>query len=103
MDKPIFSRKIKCKHCGGNFKSKKERNTRKYICSNYDNYGKCVRIPIEEDFLKELITKRFQKEMSNEEMSEIVDEIIIEDKLLFEIHFKNSDKPIIFSEKYIQY
>lgn len=98
----IFSKLIKCVHCGGGFKSKLERGKRRiYVCSRYDNFHECVRIPIEEDFLKDLINRRYG-ELSDSEMRDIVDHIVIRDKLLLEIHFKN-DKPIIMSENFIQY
>ena len=97
----LFSKKIYCFHCEKRFKAKRERNKQKYLCSKYDNTGECVRIPIEEDFLKDLIFRRYG-EISESEMRDIVDHIVIRDKLLLEIHFKN-DKPIIMSENFIQY
>lgn len=98
----LFSKKIKCKHCGSNYIGRKYRNRRVYICSKKHNYGECVRVPIDEEFLKGLIERHFQREMTDEEIREEVDYIEIEDKLLFEIHFHNSD-PIIFSKNFIQY
>ncbi|GIN23142.1 zinc ribbon domain-containing protein [Siminovitchia fordii] len=103
INKPLFSRKVKCKMCGKNMKGKLEKGVRKYVCSSYDNYSLCQRTLIEEKSLRELIEKRHRREMSNEEISEIVDKIIVEDKHLFEIHLKNSDKPIIFGRNFIQF
>lgn len=97
---PLFSKKIKCIHCGGNFKAKTERGKRKYICSTYDNYGKCKRIPIEEDFLKQVIKKRFGENITDEEIKNKVERIEVEDKLLFKIYLKD-DQPIIYGRKHI--
>ncbi|MFO1442771.1 zinc ribbon domain-containing protein [Bacillus sp. Bva_UNVM-123] len=98
-----LSKKCRCKHCGKNMKFKKERLVHKYICSSYDNYGKCKRITIEEDFLKGLIQRRYQKEMTDQEIREVVDYIEIEDKLLLEIHFKDKTEPILCKGTFIQF
>jgi len=98
----LFSGKIKCKHCGSNYIGRKYRKRRVYICSRRHNYNECVRIPIEEEFLRGLIERHFQRKMTDTEIREIVDYIEVEDKLLFEIHFHNSN-PIIFSKNFIQY
>ncbi len=98
----LFSKKIKCKHCGGNFKSKKERGKRKYICSRYDNYGECRRVIIEEDFLIGVINKRYGKELSEKEIKSKVDYIEVEDKLLFTIYLTDME-PIVFSRHNIIY
>ena len=84
-----YSGKIICKKCGKNFKTKKERRKIKYICSGYDRLGKefCEREIITEKILDDLITFHYKKEMSNEEISILIN--------LIEIH---KDKWII---KYI--
>ncbi|MCM3110061.1 zinc ribbon domain-containing protein [Lederbergia lenta] len=103
MSKPLFSKKIKCSHCGKNFKAKLEKGKRKYVCSSYDNYGKCVRNVIEEDWFRDLIEKRYRKEeLTNEEIRERVDWIEFENKWKFVIHLKN-DKNIIYGDNFIQY
>lgn len=100
----LFSRKIKCKHCGKNFKGKKERKRRVYICSSYDNTGNCKREVLSEEFLIDLLIRRYGKdfEVSKENIQSIVESIIVEDKLTFTISLKN-DAPIIFGENFIQY
>ena len=103
MNKSLFYKKIVCIHCGGHFKSKKERGVRKYICSNYDNYGKCVRIPIKEESLLNVLKNRYENESDTKQLISIVEKIIVEDETLYEIHFNNSDVPIIFSRNFIQY
>lgn len=103
MDKPIFSRLIKCKHCNGNFKAKKERGTRKYVCSKYDNSGQCERHIIREDFLVDLIERRFQRKLSRGEIREEVSYIEVETRYKFKIFLKNESSPIIVSENFIQY
>lgn len=49
----LFSKKIKCLRCEKNYKGKKERNKKVYICSGYSNYGSyfCIRDQIDEDEL----------------------------------------------------
>lgn len=100
----LFSRKIKCAHCNKNFKAKKERGNRVYVCSTYDNYGKCRREVIHQDELIYLLRKRYGEdfEITKENIESTVDEIIVKDKWVFEIKLKN-DKPIIFGENFIQF
>jgi hypothetical protein len=100
---PALSKMIKCKHCNKNMKFKRERLIPKYICSSYDNYGKCVRTIIEEDFLISLIRRRYQKDLSEEEIREVVNYIEVEDKLLLEIHFKDGTDPILCKGNFIQF
>lgn len=100
----LFSRKIKCKHCGKNFKAKKERGKRVYVCSSYDNYGTCKREVIRQDDLIELLQRRYGEtfELTRSNIQNTVEEIIVEDKWTFEIKLKN-DKPIIFGNNFIQF
>lgn len=101
----LFSKKIKCVHCGGNYISKKERGKHKYICRNYDKLGKeyCRRIVISEEFLMELLNRRFEAdELTVEEMVDEVELIEVDEKLKFTINF-NNDEPIIFGDNFIQY
>lgn len=100
---PTFSKKIKCKSCSKNMKFKRERLIPKYICSSYDNHGKCKRTIIEEEFLKNLIQRRYQKEMTEEEIRDVVDYIEVEDKLLLEIHLKDGTDPILCKGAFIQF
>ena len=107
MDKNevLFSRKIKCKHCGKNYKGKKERGRRIYICSSYDNgTGNCKREVLSEEDLVELLLRRYGKEfeITKENIQNTVENIIVEDKWTFTINLKN-DKPIIFGDNFIQY
>lgn len=104
----LFSKKIQCTKCGKKFKSKKERNVRKYVCSTYDNYKKCERSIIKEDFILELLERRFGK-LSHEELSEKVIKVKVHDKkkienedaFHLEIELKNDD-PIILNYTYLQ-
>lgn len=100
----LFSRKIKCNHCGKNYKGKKERKRRVYICSSYDNFGKCKREVLTEEFLVDLLIRRYGEdfEMSKENIQNTVESICVEDKLTFTINLKN-DKPIIFGDNFIHY
>lgn len=101
--KILFSRKVKCAHCGGNFKSKLERGKRRvYVCSKYDNFGKCERVPIEQDFVLELLERRYGEKLELQERVEKVVRIIVEEKMKFTIELED-DAPIIFSDHYIQF
>jgi len=44
----LFSKKIKCKKCQGNFRGITERGKRKYLCSTYHNYRTCIRYKVDE-------------------------------------------------------
>lgn len=100
----LFSRKIKCAHCGKNFKGKLERGNRIYVCSSYDNFGKCKRIAIHEKFLLSLLTRRYRDDFvpTKENVQSIVEGIEVESKNIFTIYLKN-DEPIIFGENVIQF
>lgn len=89
----MFSKLITCKHCGRNFKAKIENKKRIYVCSSYDNYGKnsCERNAIEENFLKGLVQRRFQREMTDEEIRDVIEYIEVENSLLLEIHLKDQE------------
>lgn len=100
----LFSKKIFCHHCNGGMRIKTERGKRKYICSRHSNDSKvCSRESlIEESFLTCLIYKRYG-ELSDTEMRNIVDKIVVKKPLLFEITFTNGDESILFSENHIRY
>lgn len=102
--KSLFQKKIKCFHCLGSMKQKIERGKIKYVCSKYSNDStSCTRKAlIEESTLSCLIYKRYG-ELSNDEVREILDEIIVESNLLFEIKFVNGDESILFSRNHIRY
>ncbi|WP_144510025.1 hypothetical protein [Bacillus sp. FJAT-22090] len=74
----------------------------KYICSNYDNFGKCVRIPIEEEYLVELIENRLNVKVDRQAIEEHIELIKIEDAHLFEILIKDQES-ILFSRNGIRY
>lgn len=100
----LFSKKIICKNCGRKFKGKKERKKRVYICSGYDNYGACTRIPIKEELLVELLKRRYSEQFntSKENIQNVVKSIEVRGSMLFTINLVN-DIPIIFGDNYIQY
>lgn len=97
--KSLFYKLIKCNNCQSNFKSKNERGIIRYVCSNYDNKKGCPeRITIEEERLVKLINRRYGREMANEEIREVVVEVIIRSKTLFDIVLIDG-KPISFHER----
>jgi hypothetical protein len=115
---PLFSGLIRCPYCKGNYKAKKEKGKQKYICSTYDNYGQCRRIAIEEEFLLELLERRYGK-LTEDEIMDIVDYVEVFDKkvirkrneltgkierenvYMLTIHLKN-DQPIVLSGNFLQ-
>lgn len=102
-----FKSKIQCKHCSKFFRKKIEKGTPKFICGGYHNKtSHCAnrkRIVIFESDLRELINRRYGRELSNEDIVTNVDIIKIEDKNLLEIHFKDRNEPILLQENYIQF
>lgn len=98
--RPLFYRKARCGICGSSAKFKKDRNISKYICSNYENYGKCQRNWIREDRLRKAIFRRFRKEMTDSEIRESVSEVIFRSDTLFEIILTESH-PISYRERRI--
>jgi len=100
----LFSKLIKCKNCGKNFKSKKLRSRRAYLCSSYDNLGECQREVIYEDFLVELLKRRYGEDfqISRDNIVSVVESIEVEKRDVFIINLKN-DEPIEFGENFIHY
>ncbi|TCJ01607.1 recombinase zinc beta ribbon domain-containing protein [Cytobacillus praedii] len=99
-----FSKLVKCKLCNKTMKFKKESGGL-YCCSTYDNYGKehCQRTIVREEVLRELIERRHRREMTDQEIRDIVDYVIVESHLLMEIHFSNGDIPILLKGHHIQF
>ena len=97
---PLFNKKIRCSHCGGNFKKKKVRNKIRYVCSKHDNFGTCIRNPVDEIFLLELLESRFEKEFTKEDVKKEVDYIEVAGSMELEIHLFNQDN-IILGKKYL--
>lgn len=98
----LFNKKIKCFHCGSGFKLKKERSVNRYICSAYDNKGECIRIPIQEDFLIELIHKRLNMEVDRQLVEEYVELILVEETNLAEIFIKDQES-ILLSRTHLRF
>lgn len=100
----LFSKKIKCLHCGKNFKAKKEREKYKYLCSTYDNKGACKREVLHEEFLVDLLIRRYGEnfEVSKQNIQNTVEKIEVEDKWTFTIYLKN-DRPIIYGDDFVQF
>jgi hypothetical protein len=55
--KSLFYKKIKC-HCGQFYKSIREKNKVRYVCSGYANYRVCKRNTLDETLLIEMMSKR---------------------------------------------
>jgi ssDNA-binding Zn-finger/Zn-ribbon topoisomerase 1 len=97
----IFKGLIRCKKCQKAMKYKKRDNT--YICSTYDNSrGSCERVTVKVDFLKNLLDRRFDKDMSPEDIREVVEFVEVDGRLIFEIGIRE-DKNIICAGNFIQF
>lgn len=83
-------------------KKKNERGKTKYCCSSYDNLGTCKRVIIEEDYLIELIHKRFNQEVDRELVESYIEGILVEDKNLVEILIKDQES-ILMSKTHLRF
>lgn len=105
----LFKKKIICQHCNGFFKIKSERGKRKvYLCTNYDSRnGKCdKRIAIPEQQLIDVILKRYSIrgiEIDEDSIRGKVEEIIVEDRMLFRIKLNDFEDEIIYGKNHINY
>jgi hypothetical protein len=64
--------------------------------------GECIRIPIQEDFLVELIQKRLDKPINRQVVDEQIDSIIIEDTNLLEIFIRDQES-ILLSRTHLRF
>jgi hypothetical protein len=105
----LFTKLIKC-HCGSSMKGKLEKGKRKYICSLYSkNSTACKRIPVEESYLIELLSRRIDGELTRDILLQEVDYIVVfdkkkgreEDVYFLTIHMKHQED-IILADGYIQ-
>ena len=97
----LFYKTLRCAHCGGYFKVKRERSSRRiYVCTQYDNTGQCERNVIEEEYLVELLRGRLNEEITKEVIDREVMYISIEKTkpYLLTVQFYNQE-PIVFSRK----
>jgi hypothetical protein len=101
MGKSLFFKKIKCP-CGSNFKHKKYRSRSCYICTSADKKQCEFRIPIEESFIKDLIIRR-KGNLSDEEMVNCLDHIMVREKWDIEVYFKEDKLPMVIKGKFNQY
>lgn len=81
MSKPLFSKLIICKNCLKRYKAKKDRK-RFYVCSTYDNLGKdyCERGKVDQDYLLELLERRFERRLTEDEIKKEVNQIVTNGK-----------------------
>lgn len=106
----LFFKKLRCKHCGGSFKLKSERGKRNvYVCTNYDlRNGKCnKRVAIPEDTIINAVNKRYEIRkgitLSEKDVASKIKEIVIEDRLLFQISLEDFEDDIVYGTKHIIY
>lgn len=101
-NKSLFYKTIFCFYCQSGMKRKKERGSVKYCCSQYDNFGKCRRNIIEEDYLIELIKKRLEVDVTREVVEEYVESIVVEEKNLVEIFIRGQES-ILMSKTHLRF
>jgi hypothetical protein len=95
--KSLFYKKLRCKNCSKGMKLKTERGIKKYICSTYDTTRGCKRIIVKEDYLIDLLLRRFKTEDIQSHIQK-VKLIEVEDSDEIIIHF-HEDDPIVVSYK----
>lgn len=89
----IFTKRIKCLHCQGNFKRRRNRSNFIWICSRRENgYTSCPRVQIDEQFLIDFINRRIrsnnQEELEDEIKSKLV-QVEVNDKYDFKVKFND--------------
>jgi hypothetical protein len=93
--KSLFYKRIRCKNCQNGMKFKRERTVGKYICSTYDTGKGCKRIIVKEDYLVDLLMRRFKNE-DIENILQHVKLVEVENTEEIVIHFHEGD-PIVVS------
>lgn len=102
-----FRSKIRCYHCGKNYKLKREKNVEKFICSGYDlgNPSCKKRIIIWKAELMEIINRRYEirlnRKILEDELKDKLEYIIIEDRDLLWIKLKDFEDEIEIGRKRI--
>lgn len=106
----LFFKKIRCKHCSGLFKKKSERGKRiVYVCTNYDlRNGKCnTRVAIPEQTIIDVVNRRYMIRkgvtLSDQEVADKLQQMTVEDKLLFRIALSDFEDDIIYGKKHINF
>jgi hypothetical protein len=106
----LFTKLIRCGKCQSNFRRKIEKGKVKYICGSYHkDSSSCVRIPVEESYLIELLSRRIDGELTRDKLLQEVDYIEVidkkkgkeEDVYFLTIHMKNQEN-IILGDGFIQ-
>jgi hypothetical protein len=79
-----------------NFKTKIERKKVKYLCSGYERYGKdfCERHVINQETLDGMILHKFNREITDSEIREVIDKIYVDGKF-YEIFYKDGSTQLV--------
>lgn len=102
-NKSLFYKLIKCGLCNGNYKKVNYRGKNVYICSRKSNYGTCERIPIPESFLIEVVEMHYQKSISEINVSQLINHILIMDRWNIEITFTDGSERALIKGNFIKY
>lgn len=99
-----FRSKIICSKCKKRYKKIIESGKVKFICGGYSNNNGCKeREVVSEEFIRGLINRRYSKDLTNEELTEVLDYILIENKLIMEIFFKDGSESIQLKGSFIRF
>lgn len=99
-----YKSKIICSKCGKKYKKIIESGKIKFICGGYSNKNGCTdRTVIPEEFIRGLINRRYQKELSDEELVSVLDHIVIQDRLIMEIFFTDGSDSIQLKGNFIRF
>jgi hypothetical protein len=99
-----FKSKVKCRLCGYNYRRKTEKGTVKLICGGYSKGIGCKeRVVIFESYLRELINNRYNRELSDEEIVNVLDYIEFENERILDIYFKDGSDPILLRDTFLQF
>jgi len=94
----LFSGLIKCKTCGSNYRGKKDRTIKKYICSGYHNKSSdCTRFAIREEEIVEIIQRHLEinDRVVDRPLNEYVRSIVVDNEGKgFTIVYKSGKKSI---------
>lgn len=97
----LYSKKIKCVDCGNNYRGKKQRSVRVYICSGY-NTGKsdCERFAIKEDDIVDTV-ERHRKIVGKE--SEVLLIEVQNGERGYKIKYNDGTHDSVVSETHLKY
>ncbi|MGD7047105.1 hypothetical protein FZC83_02480 [Rossellomorea marisflavi] len=99
-----FKSKIYCTKCNKKYRRKMEKGVEKFICGGYSKGIGCTeRIVIKGEFIRDLINRRYERVLTDEELEQVVERIDITDEIIMDIHFTDDQDPILLQGSFIQF